>query len=525
MDPALALQPGFALSVAATGGLLLLAPPLTRRFARRLPVWLAGLLAVALSAQLACLPVLVALWGQLGLVAVPANMLAEPVVPAATVLGVLAMAVAPVWLPAARVLAQLAALPAAWLVTVAQRSARLPLATATVRPGVLAAVLVSASVVVTAVSLRHQVTRRLALAALVGGGGAMTLATVAAPAWPPAGWVLVACDVGQGDGLALRAGPTSAVVIDTGPDPALVDGCLRRLAVRDVPLVVLSHFHADHVDGLPGVLRSRRVGGVLVGPLAEPAWEAVRVREWCARSGVPLRIVAAGSRLTVGSARLDVLAPEQVMHGTDSDPNNDSLVVRVIDGGITLLLTGDVQAEAQRAILSSGATLGADVLKVPHHGSANQDPAFLAAAHARVALISVGAGNTYGQPSPLTLQRLTRDGMPTYRTDLDGDVAVASSGAGLRVVPAGHRRGPGSATLPSMGGPSPPALASAGTAVLPPVGFPVTRAEGAVPQPTPAIRPPADRSAVPRAGPGGWRCRGPPARVGRSRPAQALRRR
>ena len=72
------------------------------------------------------------------------------------------------------------------------------------------------------------------------------------PGWPPDGWVFAACDVGQGDALALRAGPRSAVVVDAGPDPRAVDACLRRLGVERVPLLVLTHFHADHVDGVAG---------------------------------------------------------------------------------------------------------------------------------------------------------------------------------------------------------------------------------------------------------------------------------
>ena len=88
----------------------------------------------------------------------------------------------------------------------------------------------------------------------------LMLVPLPTPGWPPRGWVLVACDVGQGDGLVLDAGDGAAVVVDTGPDPTLVDGCLRRLGVRRVPLVVLTHFHADHVGGLAGVLRGRRVG-------------------------------------------------------------------------------------------------------------------------------------------------------------------------------------------------------------------------------------------------------------------------
>ena len=78
------------------------------------------------------------------------------------------------------------------------------------------------------------------------------------------------CDVGQGDALVLNVARGEAVVVDTGPDPTLVDRCLRRLGVTRVPLVLLTHFHADHVEGLPGVLRGRAVGVVVTSPLDDP---------------------------------------------------------------------------------------------------------------------------------------------------------------------------------------------------------------------------------------------------------------
>ena len=89
--------------------------------------------------------------------------------------------------------------------------------------------------------------------------------------WPPDGWVLVACDVGQGDALVLNAGPGQAVVVDAGPEPGAVDRCLDRLGVGEVPLLVLTHFHADHVDGITGVFDGRRVGAVRDDPAARPA--------------------------------------------------------------------------------------------------------------------------------------------------------------------------------------------------------------------------------------------------------------
>jgi competence protein ComEC len=228
--------------------------------------------------------------------------------------------------------------------------------------------------------------------------------------------------------------------VDAGPDPTAVDGCLDRLGVRRVPLVLLTHLHADHVDGLPGVLRGRAVGAVQVGPLAEPEQQAEDVARAAARAGVPLQAPALGEQRSVGVLRWTVVAPARDFRGTSSDPNNSSLVLRLVVGPTSVLLTGDVEPEAQRDLLRQVPDLRATVLKVPHHGSRHQEQAFLDAVGARVVLTSVGADNTYGHPSPEVLDRLLDRGARSYRTDLDGDIALAHRDGRLVVV---GRRGSG----------------------------------------------------------------------------------
>ena len=170
---------------------------------------------------------------------------------------------------------------------------------------------------------------------------------------------------------------------------------------------------------------------------------SVRATPWCWKAGaagVPVQRASLGEQRAVGGLRWSVVAPGRAFRGTSSDPNNSSLVLRLTVGPTSVLLTGDVEPEAQRDLLARGVDVRADVLKVPHHGSDHQDPAFLAAVGARVALTSVGADNTYGHPSARTLGQLTGAGAVSFRTDLDGDIALVHRGAVLRAV---GRRGPG----------------------------------------------------------------------------------
>ena len=437
VDPDLAAAPGFALSVLATGGLLVLAPGWRERWSRRMPAWLADALAIPAAAQVACGPVVVALSSELGLLAIPANLLAVPAVAPATVTGVLAALLAPVWLPAAQAVAWVGWLPTAWLVLVARVGASLPGSSVPWPAGLPGALLLAVLTAALLVALPRRRVRRVLAAGTAGVLVATTGLALARPSWPPPGWFLVMCDVGQGDAVVLRAGPSSAVVVDAGPDPTAVDGCLTRLGVRQVPLVLLTHQHADHVDGLPGVLRGRSVGVVQVGPVDDPSGQAREVLRQATAQGVPVERPSLAERREVGGLSWQVIAPGRAFRGTSSDPNNNSLVLRVQSGPTVVLLTGDVEPEAQRDLLDSGQDLRATVLKVPHHGSAHQEPAFLDAVGASVAITSVGADNRYGHPSAGTLGRVTAGGARSFRTDLDGDVALTHRGARLVVVPRG----------------------------------------------------------------------------------------
>ncbi len=309
-------------------------------------------------------------------------------------------------------------------------------------PGGAGGGLLLAAVLLVVVLLgRHAVARRLAsVVAIAAVLGALPVRLVAS-GWPPPGWLMVVCDVGQGDAVVLSVGPGTAVVVDAGPDPAPTDRCLRRLGVRQVALLVVSHFHADHVGGVAGVFRDRTVAEVLTTGYPEPA--TGRSAVLAAAGAVPVSVPLAGTTYVAGDLRLTVLGPVHPLGGTRSDPNNNSLVLRAVVGGHVLLLAGDAEEDEQQTLVDAAGPDGlrAEVLKVAHHGSAYQDPAFLDGVAPTVALVSVGVGNPYGHPNPAVLARLARGGARVLRTDEGGDVAAVATGRGLAVVARGHDGG------------------------------------------------------------------------------------
>ena len=232
VDPGLAVTAGFALSVLATGGILFLAPAWRDAMMRWLPRWVAEAISVPLAAQVACTPVVTAISGQISLVAVLANLLAAPAVAPATVLGLAGGLVGLVWAPLGQVVAAPAAWSVSWIVVVAQRGAALPTAAVEWGTGPLA------------LRRRHAAVRRAGRRSRHGccarrspviGCSVLLVVTVLtrppSPGWPPDGWVLAMCDVGQGDGLVLNAGPGTGRGRRRRPGPG-ADGPMPRPARR-----------------------------------------------------------------------------------------------------------------------------------------------------------------------------------------------------------------------------------------------------------------------------------------------------
>jgi competence protein ComEC len=278
---------------------------------------------------------------------------------------------------------------------------------------------------------------RVTVAGVLGALVIVAILIWAAAAFLPDGKLHVYfLDVGQGDAILAITPAGGKVVIDGGPSPgALTTHLGRRMAFYDrrLDLLALTHPHDDHAIGLVEVLERYDVGQVIdpAQPATTPAYthwlELLKEKGVVAYKGR----LGAFQPIDLGNGvTLTVLhPPEKLLAGTESDENNNSLVLRLAWGQVSFLLPGDIEEEGEAVLLQSSPSLRSTVLKVPHHGSKTSlSPAFLAAVNPRVAVISCGADNKFGHPNAGTLDKLEEAGCTVLRTDQNGTVEVVTDG-------------------------------------------------------------------------------------------------
>jgi len=423
-DPWQSRDAGFALSVLATAGLLLLAPIIQARLPAHQK--LAGALAPPIAAMVFCSPILVALSGYLSPISIIANLLAAPFVAPITIVGFIAALVSPIAPFLTTGLLFVIRIPAGLIAAIARWGSDFPVLT--IHNGVMGFVIVILLVGIIWLFKKNW-KRNTAVVVVV------ILSLTWLQRWPSGEWQIANCDVGQGDSMVINLSHHSAIVIDVGPDPVAEDKCLRNLGITDIPLLILSHFHADHVGGLSGLLRSRDVDQVWISNNLQPILESTKSLSMLSKSKI--LTVQKGLIAQIAGIKFEVLWPENTtrtfasLPGDGSEINNSSIAMLVTTADWNMFTAGDLELPAQNAIL--GAVREVDIYKVCHHGSRYQDRNLMSALSAQVAVISVGAKNTYGHPAPETIAFLTTLGTQVVRTDTDGAVAITAKKHHLQV--------------------------------------------------------------------------------------------
>ena len=430
MDPWLARNFGFVLSVLATAGLLLLAGPLAGVLGRWLPRWLALVIAVPLAAQLACQPVIVLLNASLPTYGVVANILAAPAAPIATVVGLAACIALVVMPPLGALLCQLAWLPSAWIASVATFFAVAPGAKLPWPEGVAGlGLLVGTSACAVLAVLGRGRWRRWSGAAIIVASvvytGVVTGLRVGEQWGRPADWQIAGCDVGQGDAFIVRSAGMVAL-LDAGPDPAPLAACLEDLGIDRIDLLVLTHYDKDHIGGVEAVIG--HVDYAIIGPAGEPKDDDIAAS--LRAGGAEVQQVSRGPSGLLGELRWHVLWPPARLSGIE--PGNPASVTVEFDpvgqcphGCFSSIFLGDLGEESQDRLLATNPLGEVDVVKVAHHGSADQSARLYERLDAVVGMMGVGADNGYGHPTASLLDILDGTGTAALRTDQHGLILLS----------------------------------------------------------------------------------------------------
>ncbi|MBI2692433.1 MAG: ComEC/Rec2 family competence protein [Solirubrobacterales bacterium] len=433
-NPRATADVGAQLSFAAVLGLMAFTRPLTERL-HRLPRWAAEALAATASATLATAPLMAFHFGAVSIISLAANVLGAPLIGPIVWLGSLTAAIAQFSVPIGALLNAPNSFLLGALIEIARVSASVPGAQASTEGFGVPGLIVGAVIVVALAAFVHgwipisgvRVSQLFACAGLL-----FALATFARGSPPPIGRpAIVMLDVGQGDATVLLGSDGCNALIDGGPPGAELAKKLEEIGIRQLDAAVVTHAATDHFGGILELAQSGEVPikTLLDGGGNAPRPEYTELRRRLAARGTAIEPAVAGISWRCADISIKVIGPAVQPPGDAPpvDPNVGAAVTVVDVGELRMFGSGDAESPYVLPL----ALPPADILKVPHHGSADPGlPALLERLRPRVALVGVGASNRYGHPAPAVLEALRQQRAAVFRTDRDGAILVRADGAG-----------------------------------------------------------------------------------------------
>ena len=238
-------------------------------------------------------------------------------------------------------------------------------------------------------------------------------------------------DVGQADSELIICNDEAAL-IDGGnvADSSFIYSYLEKIGISELKYIIASHPHEDHIGGLAGALNYAKVTDLVLSPTREYESKAFfNFKKYVEEQNMIITIPEEGNSYDLGKAKITILS---VLKNTST--NNSSIVCRLDFENTSFLFTGDAEYEAEKHLLDIKANLKADVLKVGHHGSDTSTMySFLREIMPKIAVIEVGANNSYGHPSSETIDKLQQADSQIYRTDINGNIIITSDGDKLKI--------------------------------------------------------------------------------------------
>jgi len=439
---------GFQLSFMATLALFYIAPAIEDSIKERSPKLLANTIAISVSPTITTTPIILYNFGQVSFVSIISNFLIIPWVEVTVILGFISTLIGMVFAPFAYVTGNTLTLILALLNAIVYFFSGLPFACWYFAPPGLLAIMIYYIILISGVEImKGRLKVKLNKAALLI---VLVLAGIVL-AWHPStaanDLIVTFIDVGQGDSILIESPSGNKTLIDGGgrqesmsskaikkEDPvgrSIIVPFLRKKGINELDLVILTHPHDDHVAGLPYVLEKIKVDMILDSGQPHTSRGYYRFLKLIEQKKIPYKLARAGQVIDLGGGvRGHILHPSDLLiSGTESDLNNNSIVIKLDYGKTSFLFMGDTGFEGEDRILSKGYSLISDVLKIGHHGSMTSTSIkLLESVRPKYAVISVGAKNKFGHPSPETLRRLENYGVKVLRTDLGGAVIFRSDG-------------------------------------------------------------------------------------------------
>jgi len=437
IDPNNLFDIGFQLSFLATWALVYIAPILNEQFSKIFPGLLSRALSISIAPVMVTAPIGIFYFSQLSLVSVVANMIVVPMAEMLTTLGFISSLLGLIFFPAAQVLNSFMLVLMFILENAVKFFSSIPDSFIYIaKPSVLLIIAYYLFIFHFIEVIKNNRIKMRSAAAVV---------LVLLLSFPVCGAVfasndleITVLDVGQGDSIFLREPGGGSMLIDGGEEKAgekTVVPFLQRKGINKLDIVVLTHPHDDHIGGMVPVLETFKVSDILDSGFPFMTGTYKDLLDIVRQKNIRYQTVKEGQRFRFGKARVTILGPpEQFIEGTLSDPNNNSIVLKIDYGKRSFLLTGDAAFEEEEKILLSGADIKCDVLKIGHHGSATSTgDEFLDLAAPSAAVISVGERNKYGHPSGRVIRLLGDRGIRTFRTDRNGAVMIKSDGENIKI--------------------------------------------------------------------------------------------
>ncbi len=444
-NPLLLFNIGFQLSFAATLSLVLFYTSIKNSLDFKfMPELIADVLAATLAAQIGVLPVSLFHFNQISLIAVLSNLLVVPLTQFVTILGFAMAFIGQFSLFLSELIGYVNCSLLSFILYITKVTAAVPFAVLKVPTPSWLFIIGYYAVVVFLLWYKPLFKPVVRLEYYVYSA-AVFLAILMLPLLIPKGLEMVFLDVGQGDSTFIRTAGGKTILVDgggfssrTNTDTTMGDTVvipfLLDQGVAKLDLVIATHGHDDHVQGLLSVVKSFPVGTLVVpnNPGLEKEFKDLLAE--AAKRKIPVRACEKGDRITMDpNTFFEVLHPKKGYEREGTSLNLGSIVLKLDYKDTEVLLTGDMEEEVEKILLEDGVDLQSDFLKVAHHGSTtSSSEAFIAATKAKGGVISVGKNN-YGHPAGEVIERLEDRSMKVFRTDRDGGIVLRSKGKNIKI--------------------------------------------------------------------------------------------